>query len=326
MNKLKFSTLLILIGGIVLILLAGFKPIGLDRDSQNYVNMIQASFNIDDLYLREPSFNLLQLLNEIIFSGSTTSFFLIFAVLGVALKIYAIQKGSDYPLLSFVLYVFFYYILHDLTQIRVGVASALFLLAINDKINNHKRKAIIKIIIAVSFHYSAIIGLLLFILNGKRFNKLLYFILPTIGILLSILLTTNTFSIATAYMPSVFAQKINTYIILQDRGSFNKINLFNFYYSGLLLIYYSLIFIIKENDFKNILYLKFLGFGLFFFYALSFLPVLAFRISEFYCIVIIILFANVSKYFKQLYLFQALIFTFGLGYFVTQGLMNNINL
>lgn len=324
MLKLRFGDFILFVCGVILIFASGFKPIGLDRDSYNYVNMIQSGFNLEDLYLREPGFNLIQLINNIIFSGTVTSFFLMFAIMGVTLKLVAIKKASAYPLLSLLFYIFFYYILHDLTQIRVGVASALFLLAINDKVNNRRKQAVMKLLAAMCFHYSAIIGFLLLILNKDKLNKLFYLFLPMAGVLLALLITTDNLAMFVNYLPNIFAQKINAYINLQDSEALNKINVFNFYYSSLIIIYS--FFIIISGNMKNedVLYLKFMGFGLFSFYALSFLPVMAFRISEFYCIVIVILFANGSRYFKQPFIYQILMIVFGLIYFVTQGLMQNL--
>ncbi|MED0064290.1 hypothetical protein RCU70_24340, partial [Escherichia marmotae] len=62
------------------------------------------------------------------------------------------------------------------------------------------------------------------------------------------------------------------------------------------------------------------------FYAMSFIPVFAFRVSEFLSVVIIILFANISNYIKGKYIYQLCMFIFGIGYFITQGVMQNINL
>ncbi|ENA5969515.1 EpsG family protein [Escherichia albertii] len=326
MYKIKKSTLILILGAIVLILMAGFKPIGIDRDSINYVKMLQSPFNYSDLVSREPAFNLIQIIYNIFFSGTVAAFFFIFALLGVGLKILAIKKSSDYPIFSFLLYVFFYYILHDLTQIRAGVASALFLLSIYDRVNSNNRQALVKIILAVCFHYSAIITLFIFLLKN-RINRVIYVLLPIMGMLSSLLLSNNTLEAVNQHLPYFIANKINTYLALQDNSDINRINIFNIYYSTLVFIYLSIIVFVGDRlTDRDVIYVKIFGVGLFCFYSMSFIPVLAFRISEFLCVVIIILFANISNYIKEKYIYQLGMFILGIGYFITQSIMQNINL
>lgn len=326
MHSIRKSSFIIFIVGITLILLAGLKPIGIDRDSFNYVNMIRDSIKLEDLYLREPAFNVIQIFNALAFDKSTTTFFIIFAILGVTLKIIAILRSSLYPILSLIIYICFYYILHDLTQIRVGVASALFLLAINDRVKDRKTNSLIKVFAATCFHYSAVLAFVIFIVNKNKLNKMLYLMLPIVGIMAALILNANVLSYAAQYLPNFLSSKINAYLTIQKNDALNQINVFNFYYSTLFVIYCSVIVFIGDNiNARDILYVKLLGLGLFCFYAMAFIPVMAFRFSEFYCIVIIILFANLASYFKQPYIYKACIVTFGLGYFITQGLMHNIN-
>jgi hypothetical protein len=326
MHHIRRSSLIVVIVGITLILFSGLKPIGIDRDSVNYVNMIKESIKFEDLYLREPAFNVIQIFNGLAFDKSTTAFFLIFAFLGVSLKIIAILRSSLYPILSLIIYICFYYILHDLTQIRVGVASALFLLAINDRINDRKPNSVIKAFAAMCFHYSAVLALVIFLINKNKINKTMYLLLPIAGVMATLILNVNVLSFAAQYLPDFLSSKIKTYLSIENNDVLNQINVFNFYYSTLLFIYFSIIIFIGDNlKSRDILYVKLLGLGLFCFYAMAFLPVMAFRISEFYCIVIIVLFANLASYFKQPYIYITCIVTFGLGYFISQGLMHNIN-
>ena len=104
MYKIKKSTLILILGAIILILASGFKPIGIDRDSINYVKMIQSPFLYSDLVSREPTFNLIQFICHILFFNNVAAFFLIYALLGVGLKILAIKRSSDYPVFSFFLF------------------------------------------------------------------------------------------------------------------------------------------------------------------------------------------------------------------------------
>ena len=122
---------LILIG-VVLILIAGLRPIGIDRDSLAYVGIVGSDEVNINLLDKEPGFWLIYKINKIIFNGNTQCFFLIYALLGVSLKIFAIKKYSLLPFFSTFTYVCLYFILHEMTQIRAGVAAAIFLLALQD--------------------------------------------------------------------------------------------------------------------------------------------------------------------------------------------------
>jgi hypothetical protein len=118
-NSLFWTTALIFI------LIAGLRPIGLDRDSINYAELIQSTVDVN-LLDKEPAFWIIKRFNDIFFFGNIHTFFLIFATLGVSIKFLAIKRLSKLPLLSLIAYLSLYFILHEMTQIRAGVAAGLF--------------------------------------------------------------------------------------------------------------------------------------------------------------------------------------------------------
>ncbi|MFN3712003.1 MAG: EpsG family protein, partial [Alishewanella aestuarii] len=122
---------------ILLILIAGFRPVGFDRDSIAYILLLDTPLNQADLKDKEPAFWLIVELNRSLFEGNERTFFLIFAILGVSLKIIAISRLSLDPILSLWIYICSYFLLHDMTQIRAGVASGIFLLSIQDMHNKN---------------------------------------------------------------------------------------------------------------------------------------------------------------------------------------------
>lgn len=140
---------------LVLVSIAGFKKIGLDRDSINYSQfIISASFNDSlSLFKMEPLFWLIVEASKLLFSDPVRGTFVIFAILGVSLKLYAIKKISPFPVLSVLVYICFYFILHEMTQIRAGVATAIFLIAIPDIVNKNARGFFLKTALATSFYY-----------------------------------------------------------------------------------------------------------------------------------------------------------------------------
>jgi hypothetical protein len=305
-----------------LILIAGLRPIGLDRDSIEYAKIIQSSIDVNSI---EPAFWIIKHFNDIFFSGDVHTFFLIFATLGISIKFLAIKKISKMPLLSVIVYLSIYFVLHEMTQIRAGVAAGLFLLSIPDIYNRNFRKFIIKALLAISFHYSAIIILPLYFLHPKKLN-VAYFLLPIVGLILAYFdLSKTLLSNLVNLTPNFLAYKINTYLTLLELGEHSEINIVNFYYSSLLFLTYFGFFLYIKNKIKNdydVLFLKILALSLFSFYFFSSVPVFAFRVSEFLNVVIVIFLPNFILYFRQKKLIFILLAIFLLSTFYKFGLLN----
>ncbi len=314
--------------GILLILIAGFRPIGIDGDSLNYVGILGVDISNANFIDKEPMFWMINELNKYLFGGNEQTFFLIFAIIGVALKILAIRQLSLLPFYSIFVYISLYFILHEMTQIRVGVAAAIFLLAIPDIYNRNFKAFLFKTILAMMFHYSAVIMLLAYFLNPYKINFKIFFFLPLIGIVfmfigITIISILNPFLFL---LPDFIANKIQLYILLLDDGKFNQINVFNFYYGSLFVLYY--IMILYHNYFKSlydILFLKIFGLMLFSFYFLSAIPVLAFRNSEFFGVVLVILIPHFALIFKQKKISKMPLILWLLVYFIFIMISQNLN-
>jgi hypothetical protein len=297
-NKYRFLyNIFFLLVFVLLFSIAGFRPVGIDRDSESYARAIQ-SFIIIHKYnfiQLEPSFYLIVNVSKFLFDDVVRGVFIIYALLGVSLILYAIKKNSSFPLLSLIVYSCSYFILQEMTQIRVGVAAAIFLLAIPDIVNRNLKSFLIKTALATLFHYSAIIMLFTYLLGSKTYTnktytKLFYLFLPIIGILFSIF-NAGKFFLAPiiSFLPEFLSYKINVYRNLSQMGLFNRIKVFDILYLELFIIYYFAI--INKNKFKketDVLQFKILGWAFFIFYFFSLFPVVAVRISQFLGIVSIL--------------------------------------
>ncbi len=286
---------------LILILIAGLRPIGLDRDSITYANIIQSYKDINLLAL-EPAFWVIKWFNDIFFNGNVRTFLLIYAILGVSIKFLAIKRLSKLPWLSAGVYLSSYFILDEMTQIRAGVATGFFLLSIPDIYNRNFTKFILKALLAFSFHYSAILMFPLYFLHPKKLN-IAYFLVPIVGLISAYFDLSKTLLSSLANLaPNFLAYKINTYLTLLELGEHSEINIVNFYYSSLLLLTYFGFFLYIKIKIKNdydILFLKILALSLFSFYFFSDIPVFAFRVSEFLNTITIIFLPNFILYFKQ---------------------------
>ncbi len=318
---------------IVLIIIAGLRPIGMDKDSLNYSAILSVDISNANFLDKEPAFWIINQINKFVFTGNKQTFFLIFAVLGVSLKLIAIRKYSLFPMLSILTYVSMYFVLHEMTQIRVGVASAIFLLAIKDIKDKKFGCYILKTLLAMMFHYSAIIMLVFYFIDTKRSNIRILFFLPIAGLLLATdrTLGLSAFSRMASLLPRFLGSKIELYISLLYEGEHSDINIFNSLNLSLLIIYYfCLLNHRKMKSEYDIIFIKILGIMLFVFFSCSFLPVLAFRISEFLGVVLIFLIPDMLSAIKEKDIATVGIVIWLVVYFVfimlrdTLGILNNI--
>lgn len=97
--------------------------------------------------------------------GGPLLVFFIYAILGISVKQYAINVYSKNILYSICVWLSFFYILHDLIQIRAAVSGSLLLLMIPYVYNKEYTKSIIIWIIAILFHNSALIFGILYLLR-----------------------------------------------------------------------------------------------------------------------------------------------------------------
>lgn len=150
---IKQKNIVVLALTILLILIAGFSgPI-----SQDYNNYI-SSYNevINGRYRTDFSFIVISKIVHLIFNNPLY-LFLIYAILGVSLKISAIKKLSQFWFFSILIYFSYSFLLHEMTQIRAGVASAFVLLSIPSIYEKKLKSFLLYAGVAIFFHYSALV-------------------------------------------------------------------------------------------------------------------------------------------------------------------------
>ena len=294
----------LLMSAFCLLLIAGLRPIGFDRDSQQYLtSYIDFTTLVDSNYLdKEPSFWIITYLCKLISSESIRPLLVIYAFLGVSINIIAIKRLTPYPLIAVFCFTFLFFPLHTMTQIRVGVACAIFLLAIPDIVERNLKSFLFKAAFATMFHYSATVIFTTYLVNHKTINFRFYFTLPIVALLSSCYsqLFFSVFNFVTVLLPSFLGHKVQMYIALLEMDIGTQINLLSIYYTGLLIMYYFCVFNIDKFKSKyDIVFIKLLGWLLFIYYFMSFLPAIAFRVSEIFSVVIIFIFPSIVRCFKQ---------------------------
>lgn len=278
-----------------LILVAGFRPEGIDRD---YLSYLEHFYNYQDYLLLEPSFKLISYCIYNIMGDSPILLFLIYAILGVSLKMIAIKQLSTLVWGGVLVYLSYYFLLHEMTQIRAGVASGFLLLSIKPLYDKRLKLFLLYAGCATIFHYSGIIIFLLwFFKNGINKN----FLAGMIPLAIMVYIIGGTGFVYNLPIP-ILGNKLMIYQNLKDTDSFhNEINVFNAVYIVKLILFYLFWWkykLLKAHSQYFPLLFTIYGFSLCLIPLLSDIPVLAYRLSELLGIVEIVLFPLICYLFK----------------------------
>ncbi len=153
--------------GVAMIMIAGTRDVLDTPDSKNYESMFYSSGKMDiSEDFREPTFMIMASTLNSLGLGINALFFA-YAILSIPIRLGAIWKMSKLPLLTLSIYISFYYQLHDLVQIRCAVASALFIMAVYLHSKQQEKYAALCIIIGFFFHFSAVVGIVIFLFGNK---------------------------------------------------------------------------------------------------------------------------------------------------------------
>jgi len=306
---------------IILILVAGLRPPGVDSDSRTYIDVFNKfdsplsyfkDYSVNSFF--EPAYYLIPSIVTINFGLNYLWVFLIFAILGISLKFIAICRLTDFAFLSVLVYYSHFFILHDMTQIRAGVASAILLLCIPEIQSRNFLRFLFLIGIGSLFHYSIIIFLPIYFLSAKQINKKLYLPLLFVPYILHFL-KFNIISVLQIFKLGFISDKIQLYNDLLESDIFGGINIFNILF--LVQLISCTIFIIKsdlliKNNKYSLLLLKIYCIAAASFVLFSNIPVIAFRVSELLGIVQIILMPFLLYIIKPKYVALAMVVIFAL--------------
>ena len=113
----RYRFFLYILMGFVMVLIAGLREIGLDPDSENYEYSFQHYYQSSEMGMVEPSFTLISAVLNV-FTDNVHLLFLVYAFLGVTIKLYAFKKNLQCIFVPMMLYISFYFVLHEMTQIR----------------------------------------------------------------------------------------------------------------------------------------------------------------------------------------------------------------
>lgn len=279
-EKANYFNILYWFTGFLLIVYTAFRDGDAVADYHEYIRYYE---NYEDT-LVEPTYWFISYLVHNTFD-SPIFVFIIYALLGISLKFVAIKQLSKLVFLSVLIYISYFFILHELTQIRAGVASGMLLLCIKPLYERNLRLFLLYAFIATLFHVSAIIIFLFWFLDPFRLNRKLYALLVPIAYIVYFLNVNLVYIIPIPYIK----EKIDIYqALIEDQN----INVFNWVYLvRCLILYYFLYFFSKLEQCNKyaILLIKLFAISLCSFTLFASMPVLGFRISELIGIVEVIL-------------------------------------
>lgn len=314
-NKVIFFCLIL-----SLIILAGFRDSTVDRDYHVYLfywQLRQVDVEISFVILKNFLKNYLNL--------PFATLLITYAILGVTTKLIGIKRISPFFYLSCLVYFSHYYLLHELTQIRAGVATGFFLIALYYLYERKAEYFIFFVICAGFFHYSAFIALPLWFIRKDSKNIYIYTLLIPIGYILHFI-GGNVFS----HIPIPYIQeKAEVYQKLQDLsiGDADKINVFNYMFLSKIAILLVLLFNAKKIYLQNqyiYLLLKIYAISLAAFPGLSAVPASAFRVQEFLGVVEIILIPMIVYLFRVRFIGYLVVVLIAVGYLMLNLFYNKL--
>lgn len=233
-----------------------------------------------------------------------------YAIPSLFLKIYTIYKYFKFPVICLVIYISFFFILHEYTQIRLSLAMGFLFLAVHNI--ESRRSYYLLIMIAVCCHFSAAIYLFLrFILLKLNIQ---IFLLIAIGLLLTAIYT-NFYPIMDRSLVNSMAQLLGRVGPVAYLSYFNGLNLV---YLITALISAVVLRVKSQSDIKEI-YTKLvlLGCSSQMLFTILSLPVLSYRVGylflPFYCFMLANLINKVQPklfIYPVTYILASLVFIF----------------
>lgn len=317
----KFPIYLLM--GIILILLAGFREVGIDPDSINYEYAFLNYYQSETQNKVEYSYIFLSMIVNL-FTDDVHGLFLLYAFLGLALKFVAFRKLSSMWFLPVVVYLAYYYELHEVTQIRTGILSGCLLLSIKPIADGKRKLALGILLIGTLFHISGLALLPLVFLSNKPMTKKQRIIWGSLIPISYVIYFVGSNLIFNTNLPYI-GDKLALYQKAMDKGLLNvSVNVFSpLQLFSVALYYYLLLFhdtLVKSSPYYVVM-IKIFSIGMFCFASFAILPVMAQRFCYLFSIVNILLYTDIRHTIRQKWigtsivaLVSLIILNYGLGY------------
>ncbi len=250
---------------IIFSIFAGFRST-LVPDTSAYIRIYGISFFDNAFY--ERGYILFQSLHKLIFGYNYVTFFMLITAINLTIIYYlSIKLKIKYPLVAVAVYASYYGIFNNFIVLRSGLASSFVLLSWAF-FRENKIKSILFFIIAVSFHNSAILGVVGFVILSLDFKlgKREYIAIIVGFMFLGILGVDRIFYQMISPDTALFGKY---YIYLENNVAWNPLHL-GVQSAGLISIY-----LVMDSDHDDTEYMRYLNLYLVGFLIYSFASSLA---------------------------------------------------
>lgn len=206
-------------------------------------------------------------------------FFFLCAAASLLPKIFVIARHSSTPFATLLWYTSWYYVLLEMNAMRAGIAAAILVLGVRHILSGSLLRFAPFVVVACTFHVSAISALLLIACRWVRLDVRLATLMVALAVPLSFV------PIVSVLEPlSAFSSKLQEYLALLRQGQvFTAINVFNVLTLSRLVLLGALLFAISRVKTSALerLGVWSLALSLAIYFAFATFPVVAGRLSEF---------------------------------------------
>ncbi len=220
-------------------------------------------------------------------------FFLIYALISIGLKLYAIKENSDFQLFSLLTYISTSFALHDMVQIRVSCSIGIFWIALKYLRKREFFKYSILICLCCCFHISSAVLFILPFFSSQKIRKWFWIILVFLSYLL-VFFHYDMLKIVTKLLPN------DNYVYVTIMTHLNSdINIYNINQLLRIVVFIYLCLYNRQLNKDDIPLLKIFGLSIISLPLLSSMPVIAYRISEMLGTVIVFLLPKIINCSKK---------------------------
>ena len=219
-----------LAAGAVLIIFAGTR-MAVDNDYLTYASIFASPELAGTAYGNagvslEPSYYFVPKLAAALGGNQTETVrycFLIFALLGVSAKLLGILQHSRSFFLSLCVYATYLFLVQEMTAIRAGVASGIFLLSFGFYIRREKIMFAAMMIPAFLFHSSSILFVLAWLLHIFRIRTRVYLA----GLAVAFVIAVLRVNIVSAFRLDEYFPRVAVYLQMESWSTPTTVNIFN---------------------------------------------------------------------------------------------------
>ena len=305
---------------IALCIFVGLKFPGISKDDSSYLvsfelinGFLEYFIDYDSFSFHEPGFHFLVALFKIFFFKNYFLYFFCFAILALLIKFKIFLKYGESFFLPLAIYFSLILPMHEMTQIRIAIGGGIVLYAWFCYSEGKKKLSLILIFSAILFHYSSLLGLLVFLFNNRR-PKLMFYLAILFMFFLGIVFKFDSKVFVIGLNIKGISEKIAAYKLAEDAGLifYNKSNIYNIVFISKVALFVVLSYFgrnLPDQSWFH-LFMKLFGLSLGVYVLLSADPTISIRISDLLGLPIVFLIAAIPIFVEEKYLATFIIFLY----------------